>query len=103
MDKFVKNVKYEVYEKITGLHKVRGSKVDGKWWNIQQMQYVGGKYTEAGCNWFEKGEIIDILENEGKLIEKGEGKLYEATDDPNLNGMLYVVAADEETGLEHYI
>lgn len=93
-----KKVDYEIYEAVEG-HKVRGSKVNGKWWNLTQYQYVQGHWTDAGCNWFRNDEeMIEFLEEKGKLVESGKARrvdAYEYTGDENLKGKVLLITQDE--------
>lgn len=91
-------VKYEIYEAIGG-HKVRGSKVEGKWWNLEQYQLVNGNWTSAGCHWFNNDEeMISFLEEKGKMIESGTAQkvdAFEYTNDSELKGKILIVAQNE--------
>jgi hypothetical protein len=98
-----KSVKYEIYEAYPGMHKVRGVKLvkDNIWWSLSQYQFVNNKWTDAGCNWFNKGDIKGILEEEGELIESGEG-CFREVGDPDLEGLLHLIGIDE-MGNEYFI
>jgi len=95
---FQEKVNYEIYEAVGG-HKVRGTKVNGKWIRLTQYQLINGHWTDAGCNWFkDDGDMIEFLEDEGKLVESGTAQKVDAeeyTGDEELKGKVLLIAQDE--------